>query len=201
MYLRLPKAWSSENRDVAALLTLPFTRKPSDDCWLASSAGFGISAAFSPGAPGRRGLLNRAGAVQRGQRSGRKLRQLRDLVERQQRQLPLRRGRVRGDSDFVVDGREALHVDFDLCHTPSARSAKVYRPPWSVTVVSFFVPCVTVTVAPGAGKPPKVTWPWYAEAAARLGKGQRRKSANQVEDSLRSPPCHRCQHVPMSVRR
>ena len=41
-------------------------------------------------------------------------------------------------------------------------------PPCSETVVTFFVPCVTVTVAPGTGKPPKVTWPWYSEAAATL---------------------------------
>src|SRR5271156_4761939 len=62
LYLRLPKAWSSENRDVAALLTLPLTRKPSEDCWFASSAGFGISAAFSLGEPGAPGFL-RGGAV------------------------------------------------------------------------------------------------------------------------------------------
>jgi hypothetical protein len=35
-------------------------------------------------------------------------------------------------------------------------------------VVTFFVPCVTVTVAPGTGNPPKVIWPWYSEAAATL---------------------------------
>ena len=55
--LRLPKAWSSENCDVAALLTLPLTSKPSDDCWFTSSAGFGISATLSLGEPGAAGVF------------------------------------------------------------------------------------------------------------------------------------------------
>src|SRR5271170_6763859 len=169
LYLRLPKAWSSENREVAALLTLPFTRKPSDDCWLASSAGLGISTAFSPAAPGAAGFLTSAGALSAGSGAGGRFA---SFVIWSSGSSVSSHFAVAVFVETVISlWRVEKHcISTSICHTPSARSAKLYRPPWSVTVVSFFVPCVTVTVAPGTGKPPKVTWPWYAEAAARMGK-------------------------------
>src|ERR1700691_3979668 len=60
----------SENRECAALLTLPFTRKPSDDCWLESSGGLGISAALSPVEPAAAAFAAGAGAMSAGTGAG-----------------------------------------------------------------------------------------------------------------------------------
>ena len=49
-------------------------------------------------------------------------------------------------------------------HTPSARSAKEYRPCGSVTATTFLSPMVAVTVAPGTGRPANLTTPWCSEA-------------------------------------
>src|SRR5260370_41058573 len=42
----LPNAGASENCDVAALLTLPLMRRPSDGSGVGASSGFGVSAAL-----------------------------------------------------------------------------------------------------------------------------------------------------------
>ncbi len=47
---------------------------------------------------------------------------------------------------------------------PSARSGNEYTPCSSVVVTCFWSPIVAVTVAPGTGSPPDMTWPRCSEA-------------------------------------
>ena len=149
---------------------------------------------------GRRRLLNQCRRGQRGQRSGGKIRQLRDLVRRQQRQLPLCRCCVRGDSDFVVNSREALHVDLDLPYSVGQVGEGVEA---SLVGYGGELLC-SLCHRDGCTRNRQATEGDLAVVCgsrSQAGEGQRRKNANQVEESPRSPPCHRCQHIPMSVRR
>src|SRR6185369_4710687 len=56
-------------------------------------------------------------------------------------------------------------ISIRIVQVPSARSGKEYQPCASEMAPIFCVPCVAVMVAPGTGRPPKVTRPGCSEAA------------------------------------
>ena len=56
-------------------------------------------------------------------------------------------------------------ISIRIVQVPSARSGKEYQPCASVMAPIFCAPCVAVMVAPGTGRPPKVTRPRCSEAA------------------------------------
>ena len=74
-------------------------------------------------------------------------------------------------------------ISISIVAGPSARFANTNKPPWSETVLAFFVPCVTVTVAPGTGQPREATWPWNCEANALIGKAKNATAQTNLQIS------------------